>query len=119
MRAELPTRRHQLVLPVAHEGQSYEVGFGIHPDTDAPCECFASGSTSMSFRLGSDADKLLTDACIAVSLLLASGHIFQDLCLRFGEDRAPGEDRGPPSSVLGAICAAGAFLEWCRATRAP
>jgi hypothetical protein len=101
-------RRDGLIIKVEHGGRVFDVGFYENPDTGRWAECFYSRAGNI--KQGSDFDALLSDACIAVSKLVEAGHTFASLTLTFGEDRAPGQDRGPPSSLLGAICAAGAKL---------
>ena len=78
---------------------------GVRVDIDSG-EVFADGR-----RTGSDAQAMLSDACIAVSLLLQRGMTIGEVAASFGELRAEGQANGSPASLLGRIAIAGAALE--------
>lgn len=101
-------RRSGITLKIEHDGQVFDIQFNMCPETGEWREAFYSRTAAV--KHGSAYDALLSDACIAISKLLEGGHTFESLTKTFGEDRAPGAERGPPSSLLGAICAAGARL---------
>ena len=109
MRDNLPRRRFGLISHVPFRNDSYDISFNFHPSTARIVECFYSRTGSV--KQGSDIDALLTDACIAVSLLLRHGASLSSLAEAFGENRGFDNLPGPPSSVLGAIARAGAALE--------
>ncbi len=108
-RVSLPARRATISMLVAHraangDSQRYEVSFGMHEGR--VMECFANGN-----KAGSDMQAILTDACIAISVLLQRGAKASDLAGMFGENRAEGETNGPPASPLGAIARAAAEID--------
>jgi hypothetical protein len=105
----LPNRRFGYIVPLQHAGVSFDVTFNRDPATLRFVECFYTQTGAVKF--GSDIQALLTDACIAISKLVEQGVPFAAIAQAFGEDRLPGAESGPPSSVLGAIARKGAELE--------
>ncbi len=113
VRRLLPARRVHTVITLEWAGTKYHVGFGQEGDSktgviDRPdvLEVFADGK-----RTGSDQQAQLSDACIAISLLLQHGVTVEQLAAAFGEVRNEGEETGHPASVLGAIVRAARELE--------
>lgn len=98
MRTNLPTRRPNITAKVEHNHQTYLITYGFDSE-DTIREVFCADPQ----RVGSDIHALLTDACILISIYLQSGGEPEKLVLSLGENRAEGEERGPPSSLIGAI----------------
>lgn len=118
-RAELPTRRHGLTMPVRFlvgtdprtaEPQTYLVKFNFG-DEARIMECFVCQDGAPITKTGSQVRALIEDGCKAISRLLQYGDTMAELAVYFGEDREEGESRGRPSSVMGAIARAGADLD--------
>lgn len=105
----ISNRRFGCIVPVNHAQTVFEVNFNRDPATLRLVECFYTQTNLVKY--GSDMQALLVDACIAISKLVEQGVTFADVARMFGEDRAPGADIGPPSSVLGAIARKGAEIE--------
>ena len=63
-RHRLPDRRPNMTVDFQFEGQRYHVTIGYALD-GAPREVFAHGA-----KVGSTMDRLLDDACVALSLML-------------------------------------------------
>ena len=108
-RVLIPSRRETVNMHVMYRranghNEWYEVSFGLHEGR--VMECFANGA-----KAGSDMQAILTDACIAISVLLQHGAKASDLARMFGENRAEGEASGPPASPLGAIARAAAEID--------
>jgi hypothetical protein len=62
-------------------------------------------------KTGTDLQGLISDGCIAVSLLLQHGMSIEEVAVALGENRPEGEKSGPPASPLGAIARAGVEVE--------
>lgn len=111
-RERLPDRRPAATVIVRHlmndgNTRDFVITFGFDPQDDLHVrECFCH-----SAKTGSDIAAILSDSCIAISLLLQRGYSLADLAHSFGENRAEGEAHGPPSSPLGSIVRAGIALE--------
>ncbi len=109
VRNKLPNRRHGITETVTHVSATgnthkFDVTFGF--DDVGIREVFLHGG-----KEGTDLQAILTDACIAISMLLQHGETCQTLNHSFGENRAEGSILGPASSPLGTIVRAGAKLE--------
>ncbi len=91
-RTHLPNRRENETVDLLFEGQRYHVTIGLDPD-DRPKEVFCHGA-----KIGSAMDRLLDDACVALSLLLQHRIEPQDLAHSMGR-----LDGGSPSSIIGAL----------------
>ena len=105
MRTVLPNRRPGCTTEIIHEGHSYIVTFGFDK-VGRVREVFLRQN-----KTGSDIDSMMSDACIAISLLLQHGMDIHGLVAAFGENRDEGANEGPPASPLGAIARAGAEIE--------
>lgn len=110
MRTPLKNRRPAILSDVAYTSaggheQRFTVRFGFD-ESGSIKEVFCN-----SLKSGTDLNGLINDACIAISLLLQHGMGMAQLAEAFGENRAEGQEHGPPSSPLGAIVKAGAGIE--------
>lgn len=103
-------RRPGVTVLIRHNGIEFSATFGIElgPRTRF-AECFFCDDGRI--KHGSDIHPLITDACISISKRLEHGETFAQVAASLGEDRAPGAERGPPSSLLGAIARMGAALD--------
>lgn len=114
-REEIPDKRHGVRVPVkfkdalGHE-TVYPVQFNIG-GSGRIIECFLSQDERRINKTGSQFRAMMEDACKAISRLLQYGDNMAQLAAYFGEDRAEGQDGGPPSSHFGAIARAGAELD--------
>lgn len=106
-RIGLPNRRENETVVLTHGQREFIVTFGIFEQRVVEVFC----SPSEKSRAGTDSQADLTDACIAISLLLQRGMKVAQLAAAFGEDRPEGMEKGSPSSILGRIACAGAELE--------
>lgn len=109
-RTPLPNRRYGITSKVQWKTwdgreQIFDCTFGFGPDAYVR-EVFMRAQ-----KEGSDMDALLSDSCIAISILLQHGETCESLCGHFGENRPEGEASGPASSPLGAIVRVGADLD--------
>lgn len=109
-RERLPDRRPAATVTVRHvqndgNEMNFVVTFGFD-DSAHIREAFAHAA-----KTGSDLAAILSDSCIALSLLLQRGYSLDDLAHSFGENRAEGEMHGLPSSLLGSIVRSGIALE--------
>ncbi len=91
-RSRLPNRRENETVDLLFEGQRYHVTVGFAPD-GKPQEVFCHGA-----KIGSGLDRLIDDACVALSLLLQHGVEPQDLAHSIGR-----LETGSPSSIIGAL----------------
>lgn len=112
-RTRLPERRPAATAIVRHTSNNgvetdfvVTFGFGIEEELHIR-ECFCSTGA----KSGTDMAAILSDSCIAISLLLQHGMSISEIAHAFGEDRPEGAAHGPPSSVLGSIARAGVALE--------
>ncbi len=96
-RTRLPNRRENETVDLLFEGQRYHVTIGFAPD-GRPAEVFCHGA-----KVGSGMDRLLDDACVALSLLLQHGAEPQALVHSMGR-----LDGGAVASVIGALVDLGA-----------
>ncbi len=93
-RQRLPARRPSLTTNLAYENQNYSVTLGFDVRDDRVAEVFTHGA-----RIGSGMDRLLDDACVALSLLLQYGvepTAFAASMGRLGDGKSP-------ASVIGAL----------------
>lgn len=104
-RTPLPNLRKGLTVPVEFKNQKFDVTYNFDK------EGIVREAFMRATKEGNDLSSLLTDGCIAVSLLLQHGMTMEALSKAFGEDRQEGRAIGPPSSALGAIARAGALLK--------
>jgi hypothetical protein len=93
-RVRLPDRRPSLTTELLYENNSYAVTFGFDLANNRIGEVFTHGA-----KIGSGMDRILDDACVALSLLLQHG--FNPAALaasmgRFG-------DGTTPASIIGAL----------------
>lgn len=97
MRTKVPNRRLSMTGKIEHADQHYLITYGF--DNEGVIrEVFCADP-----RVGSDIHALLTDGCILISLYLQTGGEIERLVTTLGENRPEKADRGPPSSLLGAI----------------
>jgi hypothetical protein len=64
-----------------------------------------------AFRGESGFVALANDACVVLSRLLQHGEDITDISAAMSENRGEGMPSGPPASILGAICRAGAAMQ--------
>lgn len=102
-----PDRRTSLTTTLKHNDHKFDVTFGIV--NGSVIECFYCETNAV--KHGSEMQAVLSDACIAISKRIENGESWKDVAISFGENRAPGEERGPPASALGTIAWAGARLQ--------
>ena len=96
-RARLPDRRPSVVAAIEWQGRSWLVGAGFDGGGRIR-EVFLNGP-----KIGSDAEALLADGCVLISLLLQHGLEVGDLARHLGrEGVGPG---APMASPLGHIAA--------------
>ena len=106
-RERLPDRRLATYEVVAWEGREYLIGVGWYRDGRVG-EVFLNGP-----KTGSDAEGLMTDACIELSLLLQVGLRPTWIAGRLAAP-VPGDDRHAEprlSSLIGLVAARAAMLE--------
>lgn len=93
-RQRLPDRRPSLTTNLFYENQNYSVTLGFDVRNDRVAEVFTHGA-----KIGSGMDRLLDDACVALSLLLQYGvepTAFASSMGRLGDGKSP-------ASVIGAL----------------
>lgn len=93
-RQRLPDRRPSLTTNLAYENRSYSVTLGFDVRNDRVAEVFTHGA-----RIGSGMDRLLDDACVALSLLLQYG--VEPVALASSMGRLG--DGKSPASIIGAL----------------
>ncbi len=93
-RLRLPDRRPSLTISLAYENRSYSVTLGFDVRSDRVAEVFTHGA-----RIGSGMDRLLDDACVALSLLLQYGAEPTPLAASMGRLG----DGKSPASIIGAL----------------
>ena len=93
-RQRLPDRRPSVTTTFVHDCRSYAVTFGFDPNTGRIGEVFTHGA-----KFGSSMDRILDDACIALSLLLQYGVEPSALASSMGRLG----DGKSPASVIGAL----------------
>ena len=67
-RTRLPDRRPSMTMQFVHEANTYSVTFGFDVANNRIGEVFTHGA-----KVGSAMDRILDDACVALSLLLQHG----------------------------------------------
>jgi hypothetical protein len=96
MRIRLPNRRVALAEEIAFEGHVWRISLGLDAAGHAR-EIFMDGS-----KAGSPLERLLDDACVAVSLLLQHGVPAAGLWASLGRAGDPdGATTEEPSSPIG------------------
>lgn len=93
-RQRLPSRRPSVTAVLAFENTNYATTLGIDPRTHRVAEVFTHGATC-----GSAMDRILDDACIAISLLLQYGvepSALAAILGRLGDGKSP-------ATVIGAL----------------
>jgi hypothetical protein len=93
-RQRLPNRRPSVTTVLAFENNNYSTTLGIDPSTNRVAEVFTHGA-----KFGSSMDRILDDACIALSLLLQYGVEPSALASSMGRLG----DGKSPASVIGAL----------------
>lgn len=94
MRERLPDRRPAVTVKLVFDGTSYATTLGIDLRNMRVAEVFTHGA-----RIGSGMDRILDDACVALSLLLQHGVEPTALASsmgRLGDGKAP-------ASIIGAL----------------
>lgn len=93
-RRRLPHRRPSITDALVHDGHVFAVTVGFDPRNGRVGEVFAHGA-----KVGSTLDGILSDACIALSLLLQYGiepAAFAASMGRLGDGKSP-------ASIIGAL----------------
>ena len=90
----LPNRRPNITTELLYEIRSYSVTFGFNVRTDRIAEVFMHGA-----KVGSAIDRILDDACVALSLLLQHGAEPAKLAASMGRLG----DGKSPASIIGAL----------------
>jgi hypothetical protein len=93
-RIPLPDRRPSLTINLSYENRSYSVTFGFDIRNNRVAEVFTHGA-----KIGSGMDRLLDDACVALSLLLQYG--VEPISLAASMGRLG--DGKSPASIIGAL----------------
>ena len=91
-RERLPDRRQEIVATVAHNGESFHVGFGLYPDGRLG-EVFVAGG-----KVGSDLRVAALEASVALSFALQCGADADAMRRAF-----PRAADGAPEGLMGAI----------------
>jgi hypothetical protein len=102
-RLALPERRLAVTERLAFEGRVYLVGVGFYPSGRVG-EIFLDGT-----KIGSEAERLLDDACVLASLMLQGGLRAAELAGHLGREGTSAGTRS--ASALGAALEAAARLE--------
>lgn len=93
-RMRLPDRRPSLTTQLLYDTNAYSVTIGFDVENNRIGEVFTHGA-----KIGSSMDRLLDDACVALSLLLQHGLEPEALASsmgRLGNGKAP-------ASIIGAL----------------
>ena len=93
-RQRLPDRRPNFTKQLAYEGNVYSATLGFDMNNGRIAEVFTHGA-----KVGSGMDRILDDACVALSLLLQHGVEPTSLAAsmgRLGDGTSPG-------SIIGAL----------------
>lgn len=93
-RARLPERRPNLTTQVQYEDRVYSVTLGFNVRSERIAEVFTHGA-----KIGSAMDRILDDACVALSLLLQHG--VEPAALASSMGRLG--DGTSPASIIGAL----------------
>lgn len=94
IRARLPDRRPSMTMQFAYEANNYSVTFGFDVANNCIGEVFTHGA-----KIGSAMDRILDDACVALSLLLQHG--VEPAALASSMGRLG--DGKSPASIIGAL----------------
>lgn len=93
-RQRLPDRRPSFTTQLAYESNTYSVTLGFDVRNDRIAEVFTHGA-----KIGSAMDRILDDACVALSLLLQYGIEPPSLASSMGRLG----DGKSPASIIGAL----------------
>ena len=93
-RQRLPERRPNITIPFAYDGGAYSTTLGFDIRDHRIAEVFIHGA-----KVGSGIDRILDDACVALSLLLQHGIDPAALACSMGR-LGDGET---PASIIGAL----------------
>lgn len=93
-RTRLPDRRPNMTMQFVYEANNYSVTLGFDVANDRIGEVFTHGA-----KIGSAMDRILDDACVALSLLLQHGVSPDALASSMGRLG----DGSSPSSIIGAL----------------
>lgn len=93
-RTRLPDRRPSMTMQFAYEANNYSVTLGFDVANDRIGEVFTHGA-----KIGSAMERLLDDACVALSLLLQHGVSPDGLASSMGRLG----DGASPASIIGAL----------------
>ena len=93
-RTRLPDRRPSMTMQFAYESNNYSVTLGFDVANNRIGEVFTHGA-----KIGSAMDRILDDACVALSLLLQHGVEPAALAASMGRLG----DGKSPASIIGAL----------------
>lgn len=93
-RTRLPDRRPSMTMQFVYEANNYSVTLGFDVANDRIGEVFTHGA-----KIGSAMERLLDDACVALSLLLQHGASPDALASSMGRLG----DGASPASIIGAL----------------
>ena len=93
-RTRLPDRRPSMTMQFAYEANNYSVTLGFDVVNNRIGEVFTHGA-----KIGSAMDRILDDACVALSLLLQHGVEPAALAASMGRLG----DGKSPASIIGAL----------------
>jgi len=93
-RTRLPDRRPSMIMQFVYEANTYSVTLGFDVANDRIGEVFTHGA-----KIGSAMDRILDDACVALSLLLQHGVEPAALAASMGRLG----DGKTPASIIGAL----------------
>lgn len=93
-RTRLPDRRPSMTMQFVYEANNYSVTLGFDVVNDRIGEVFTHGA-----KIGSAMERLLDDACVALSLLLQHGVSPDALASSMGRLG----DGASPASIIGAL----------------
>ncbi len=93
-RTRLPERRPNFTTQIEYESRAYSVTFGFDIRSGRIAEVFTHGA-----KVGSGMDRILDDACVALSLLLQHGAEPAALASSMGRLG----DGTSPASIIGAL----------------
>jgi hypothetical protein len=93
-RTRLPDRRPNMTMEFVYEANTYSVTLGFDVANDRVAEVFTHGA-----KIGSAMERLLDDACVALSLLLQHSVSPDGLAASMGRIG----DGETPASIIGAL----------------
>ena len=96
-RTRLPDRRPSMTMQFAYEANTYSVTFGFDLTNNRIGDVFTHGA-----KVGSAMDRILDDACVALSLLLPHGAEPAKLAAsmgRLGDGKSPASIIGAPDLI--------------------